>query len=321
MVTIRKNRKIICKNATWLANTYKDNPTKQEELYRKAINIQRYNIDAWYGLIKLYEADGNKKDEDYYKLATEVGENLKAFPLPMYNLNNVIEKHIETNEYKFKFTMLQTNLLTEGSELSNERTDLVLQPAITRIVAKYLLGQMDTELAKFSFDGEDAGCIVLSDRFDNVGIQWDYILKGKSKNAKDWTTVIFNADSEHKRKLTDEEIKSITAENDIYVHIIGTSYDDANLYKIDITEQKNPETYLNDLENRIIGVSLNTEWKYKDSEEWTTYEKTSPDLTGDKIVQIRQPATGTMLTSEITEYTFTDDNQDEKRKISFFIFG
>ncbi len=298
----------------YLANTYKNDSAKQEELYRNAIKIQNYNIDAWYGLIKLYEADSSKKDVDYYNLATELGENLKAFPLPMYNLTNVIGKHMESNEYKFKFTMLQTNLLTEGSELPNERTDLVLQPAITRTVAKYLLGEMDTELAKFSFDGEDAGKIVLSDRFDNVGIQWDYILTGKSKDAKDWTTVTFNADSEHKWQLDDEEIKSITAENDIYVHIVGTSYDDANLYKIDITEQKNPEVYVNDLENRIIGVSLNTEWKLKDDNEWTSYEKTSPDLTGDKTIQIRQPATGTTLTSETREYTFTADNQDEKRR-------
>ena len=291
----------------YLANSYEGDSKKQEELYRKAIEIQSYNIDAWYGLIKLYEADDSKKDEDYYQLATQVGENLKVFPLPMYNLTNVIGKHLQTNEYKFKFTMLQTSLLTEGSELPNERTDLVLQPAITRTVAKYLLGQMDTELAKFSFDGEDAGKIVLSDKFDKVGIHWDYTLKGKSNDAKDWTSVTFTADEEHKRQLTDEEIKSITEDNDIYVHIVGTSYEDANLYKIDITGQKNPEVYANDTENRLIGVTETTEWSYLGEDNWTSYSEETPDLTGDKSVQIRQPATGTMLTSEPSTYEFTQD--------------
>ncbi len=296
-----------------LANSYEGDLVKQEELYRKAIEIQNYNIDAWYGLIKVYEQDTNKKEQDYYKLAQDLGENLKAFPLPMYNLTEVIGKKMESNEYKFKFTMLQTNILTQGSELPND-SKLVYQPSITRTVAKYLLGQMDTELAKFSFDGEDAGKIVLSDRFDNTGIRWDYILTGKSSNAKDWKEVSFTADQEHKLQLTDEEINSITAENDIYVHIVGTGYEDANLYKIDITEQENPEVYANDLENRIIGVKENTKWRYKEEDEWTSYLNESPDLKGDKSVQISQPATGTMLASKPITYTFTDDNQPKTRR-------
>ena len=302
----------------YLANSYEGDLTKQEELYRKALEIQSYNIDAWNGLIKVYEKTENKSQEEYYKLATEIADKLKAFPLPMYNLTNLIGKYMESNEYKFKFTMLQTSTLTQGSELPND-SNLVMQPAITRTVAKFLLGQMDTELAKFSFDGEDAGKIVLSEKFDKVGIHWDYILKGKSNNSEDWTSVTFTADEEHKKQLSEEEIRSITPENDIYVHIVGTSYDDANLYKIDITDQKNPEVYANDLENRIVGVSEKTEWRYLDltrsnDGEWTSYLTASPDLTGDKSVQIRQPASGAMMASEPVTYQFTEDNQTIKRR-------
>ncbi len=296
-----------------LANSYEGNPTKQEELYRKAIDIQSYNIDAWYGLIKLYEQDNTKTEKDYYELAEELGEDLKCFPLPMYNLTNLIGKHITSTEYTFKFTVLQTKILTEGSTLPNESKE-VLQPYITRTVANYLLGQMNTELAKFSFDGEDAGKIVLSDRFDNTGVNWDYILDGKSENSNDWTEVKFTADQEHKLDLTQEEINSINAENDIYIHIIGTSYDDANLYKIDITEQETPEVYANDLENRIVGINLNTEWRYNENDSWTSYATSSPDLIGDKSVQIRQSASGTMLASKPVTYTFTEDNQPVTRR-------
>ena len=302
-----------------LANSYEGNLEKQEELYRKAISIQPYNIDAWYGLIKTYEKDDNKKEEDYYKLAEEVGENLKCFPLPMYNLTNVVAKHLTSQEYMFKFTILQTKILKEGSELPKD-SKLVYQPSITNTVAKYLLGQMDKELATFSFDGEDAGKIALSSRFDDSGIRWDYTLKGKSSNKEDWKEVHFSEDEEHKVKLSEDEIKNITAENDIYVHIVGMSYDEENLYKIDITPQTISENlYANDLENRVVGVNQSaTEWRYvtdeKSAEEWTSYVTASPDLTGNKTIQLRQLATGTMLASEPVTYTFTEDNQPSTRK-------
>ncbi len=291
------------------ANSYKGNPTKQEELYRKALEIQPINIDAWYALINLYKEDTTKTEEDYYKLAQEIGENLKCFPLPMYNLTNLIKPMLTSTGYSFKFTVLQINLLTEGSTWTDNTK--VYQPAITRTVASYLLGQMDTDLATFSFDGENAGKIILSERFDGNGIHWDYSLDGKTK----WTQVTFTADEKHEKLLSEEEINSITAENDIYVHIVGTGYEENNLYKIDITSQKNPETlYANDLENRVIGVGMETQWRYSDDDEWKLYSESSPDLTGSKTVQVRQPATGTMLASEPSIYTFTEDEQERTRK-------
>ncbi len=297
----------------YLANSYEGDAKKQEELYRKAIDIQPYNIDAWYGLIQLYEKDNSKTEEDYYKLAEQVGENLKCFPLPMYNLTNVIAKHLTSQAYSFKFTILQTKLLTEGSTLPNESKE-VYQPSVTRTVATYLLGQMDKDLATFSFDGENAGKIVLSDRFDNAGLRCDYILKGKSTNKDDWTEVNFSADEEHKIALTDEQIKSISAENDIYIHIVGTGYEDENIFKIDITNQESPELYANDLENRVVGVGENYEWRYNENDEWTSYKTKSPELIGDKSVQVRQIATGTKLASDPATYTFTEDNQDITRR-------
>ncbi len=292
-----------------IADSYENNPTKQEELYRKALDVQSINIDAWYGLINLYKADSTKTEEDYYKLAQELCENLKCFPLPMYNLSNLIKPMLTSNAYSFKFTILQTNTLTEASNWQD--SSVVYQPSITRTVASYLLGQMDTELATFSFDGENAGKIILSSRYDNSGIHWDYSIDGKTT----WQDVTFTADEEHKLPLSEEQINSITAENDIYIHIVGTGYEENNLYKIDIQEQKIPEIwYANDLENRVIGVGLNSQWRYTESDKWTSYNTSSPNLTGDKTIQVREKATGTMLASKEATYTFKEDNQPYTRK-------
>ena len=292
-------------------DTYKDDKVKQEKIYRDAIKIQSINLDAWAGLAKLYVEDTTKTEEDYYKLEKEMMEALKCFPFPMYNLSNYIKTKLTSDEYEFKFTILQNKILTEAKNYPNEGST-VLQPATTRSLAAYLLGQIDTSLANFSFDGADAEKIVLSSRFDGNGIRWDYSLDGK----KTWTEVASTAD-DHKRTLTKKEIASITAENDIYIHIVGTNYSEENIYKIDIQESAGlPATlFANDLENRMVGVNLSTQWRYSEKDPWTFYIESSPDLTGNKKVQLRQGATGTRLASDASStFNFTEDNQPDTRK-------
>lgn len=297
-----------------LAKTFDDNPTKKEELLRKALEVQSINIDAWLELITLYNNSNSKSERDYYILAEELADSLKYFPLPMYNLTNLIKPKMASVENSFKFTLLQTRTLVDAKTTPNNTADsyTVYQPDLTRLEANFLLGKMDSSLATFSFDGSDAGKIVLSERFNGNGVRWDYSLDGK----KTWNKVSFAGEEEHKLQLTQAQIKSITSENDIYVHIVGTSYEDNNLYKIDITDGALlTELFANDLENRIVGVNLNTEWRYKESDSWTSYNITSPDLTGDKTVQVRQAATGTTLASAASQmYTFTKDNQPDTRK-------
>ncbi len=295
---------------------------KQEELYRKALEIQPINFDAWLGLIEVYNANETKTEDDFYDLAEEIAENLKYFPLPMYHATNLIKPRLTSIQNSYKFTLLQTRTLTEASTTPNNTADsfTVVQPGVTKVEANFLLGKLDKTIATFSFDGTDAGKIVLSSRFDGNGVRWDYCLTGKGENTDwenaDWKEVSFTGEEEHKWTLTPEEISSITAENDIYVHIVGVNYDEDNLYKIDITEQTNlANLYANDLENRVVGVNLNTEWRYTENDAWTSYSVSSPDLTGNKTVQVRQAATGTKLTSPASPiYNFTEDNQPSTRK-------
>ena len=205
-----------CEEEVMRAKVYEGNLAKQEEIYRKALQIQPINIDAWVGLINVYNASENKTENDYYNLAEELAEKLKCFPLPMQHLTNLIKPKLTSVENIYRFTLLQTRILTEGSKLPNTSTE-VLQPSVTITEANYLLGKLDKTIATFSFDGADAGKIVLSSRFDGNGVRWDYSLDGKQT----WNEVSFTAEEEHKLQLTPQQISSITADNDIYVHIVG----------------------------------------------------------------------------------------------------
>ncbi len=310
-----------------LANVYKSELTnetideatkqnslqKQEEFYRNALTIQSINYDAWLGLIDVYNRNEAKTENEFYDLAENIANTLKHFPLPMYNATNLIKPKLKNVENIYKLTLLQTRTLTEASQLPNNTTTdfSVVQPGVTRLEASFLLGKMDKTIATFSFDGEDAGKIVLSDRFDGNGVRWDYSLDGKQT----WKEVSFTAEEEHKLQLTSEELASITSTNDIYVHIVGVNYEEQNLYSIDITEQTLPAIlYANDLENRVMGVDLTYEWRNNENDAWTSYKTASPDNTGNKELEIRIGATGTRLASGSRKFTFTEDNQLDTQK-------
>lgn len=292
-----------------LADVYKDDPKKQEQIYRDVLDIEPLNIDAWYGLIELYRQE-KKSEQDFYELGQDIIEALKYYPLPMYHLVEEISKNLTSPEYSFKFTLDETRALTEASKATSADS---IQASAVKAEANYLLGVFDSSLATFSFDGDDANKIILSSKYDDNGLSLEYSLD----NKKTWKQLSFTANEEHSILLSDTEIKSITAENDIYVHIVGTNRDDENnLYKIDITSQEiaDDDLYANDLENRIIGINSNMEWRLKGSTKWTSYATESPDLTGEKTVEVRIAANGTKLVSESKEYHFTTDSVNLERK-------
>ena len=74
-----------CQKIIMEAKTYAGDLAKQEEIYRKALEVQPINIDAWYGLYSVYCANTAKTGQDFFDLAEEMAESLKYFPLPMYH--------------------------------------------------------------------------------------------------------------------------------------------------------------------------------------------------------------------------------------------
>ena len=203
-----------------LANTYKGNKEELYNIYRRALEVQPLNFDAWYGLVNLYTSDDTKTDEEKYMLAQEIATSLKYYPLPMHDLLKLMEPSIEETEYTVAFNVLLTKTLTEATQVTSNET---IQEVAVREVANYLLGNTDTEIATFSFDGENAGAIVLGSRFEGVGVAWEYSLN----NQETWIQT-----HEHKLQLTNDEIESITAENDILVHIVGAGYEEENIYSL-----------------------------------------------------------------------------------------
>ena len=288
-----------------LANVYKNDNKKLEEIYRKAIEAEELNFDAWLGLVNLYTEDSTKTEADYYGLAKEIAKTYTYYPNPMYDLLNLIKPHLTSVEYSTSFTLLQTQTLTTATKATNNES---IQAQAVKEVANELLGNTDTSIASFSFDGDNAGKIILSERYNDTHVAWDYSLDG----GITWTQT-----EQHEVQLTTEELSSITSEKDIRVHIIGVDYSNENIFIIDIQDSLGlpVNLYANDLENKLIGTNDSIEWKYNENDEWTSYNTKKPDLTGDKTIIVRAGATKTYLADTTnTTYTFTKDNQLDTQK-------
>jgi len=285
-----------------LEDTFKDDKVKLESIYRKALNTEKINFDAWLGLVNLY-IDSNKSEEELLALANEITTNLKYYPLPMYDLLRLLESHITTVENDVRFTLLQTKALTEATTATDAD---IIQSKVVRQMANFLLGKVDNEVATFSFDGENAKMLSLASRFQASNATWDYSLD----NGATWKQV-----TEKSIKLSDNEINSITSTSDIKVHIVGTNYNEENIYTIDIKKSSAPTgLYANDLENKVIGTTDKMEWRLSNETAWKLFNDETPDLSGDKVIIIRTKATGLYLASPEANYTFTKNEDTPNKK-------
>lgn len=289
-----------------LANVYPTDNQKLETIYRKALETEALNFDAWLGLIEVYEKDTAKTEQDYYNLAQEIVQVYTYYPYPMNDLLNLIKPHITSLEYDTMFTLLRNKALTTASKATQKES---VQDLAVRQVADALLDNIDTDIALFSFDGENAGKLMLSDFYDGTDVAWAYSLDG----GKTWSSPT----EEHSVQLNEEELASITSENDIKVYIIGVDYTEENIFTIDITESEGlpVDLYANDLENKLIGATKAMQWKRQSDTAWTSFEKAEPDLNGDCTLEVRIAATKMSLAgTENKTFIFTKDNQPDTQK-------
>ncbi len=285
-----------------LAGIYSDDLVKQEEIYRQALNAQKINLDSWFGIINNYVAQ-QKSGEDFINLARELADALKYYPLPMYDMMRLIARYASQPEYLAVINMIQAENLKLASKAIESQ---VLQSNITRIMANYLLGRVDTEVAKFEFDGDGAGTLSLGNMYETSQPTWEYSLDG----GNNWIIT-----DEKVLQLTSEQVELINTEDDIKVHIIGTERTEKNTYVIDITKSNAPTGfYVNDWENKVFGLDEAMDWRFKGDLSWTRYSKQQPDLTGDKIIEIRRRATGTVMASDEASYTLTSAGEDDSLK-------
>jgi len=288
-----------------LADSY-DDLNMKEQIYRKALGVQNINLDSFEGLVNVYKAMGNKTSSDYLELAKMIIDAYTYYPLPMMDLLKCIEGNITSSNDVVMYDLIRSNALSRAKVAT---TDDVKQPDIARAVAEFLLGENGetlVDLATFSFDGENAGRIIINDKYANSEIRVKYSLDGQ----KTWK----ETDS-HVIELSDEEIAQINAKDDIAVGLVGSN----DAYVIDIKEgikTNNSTLYKNDLENRLIGKTENLLVSTDGGETWSDYTE-DMRFPGRQVVKTKYKAHGVYLESGVDQYTFLpDDNNPSKKYVT-----
>lgn len=278
------------------ADVYKNDKKKLEQIYRDALKEEKINLDAWIGLTDIYLTDETKTDKDLYNLAEEIAEVYTYHPLPMYDSTRRIAAKLKSSPaYYSKMMTLQGNTLTKASKATNANTIFYKE---VPVIANALLGIVDSKIATFSFDGANAGKIVLSKQLQSAQTSWSYSLDG----GHNWIDC-----DDSLVQLTKEELESVTPENDIKVHISGLPKDEANIYTIDIKQGSFPASSvtIDDFENRFNGVNSKMEWALDPNGPWQAFSDATPLFKGDVVVYVRMIATGVYTTTKPVHYTFT----------------
>lgn len=259
------------------------------EYINKALELIPYHEKAYLKLINIYKAE-NKSSTEFYELAKKIVEVFKYYPLAMVDMLDRIKNNINEDIHKADINLKKIQSLKEAK---NANYNNVYQPDICIDMAKSILGENNDAFADFSFDGPEAGKIILNPAYRNTSIRLRYSLdKGKTFTETDKQII----------ELSAEEISSITAENDIILGLVGTE----TTYVIDILPGKTVSTsrlVQNELENIFVGDTEALQYRFNDEDEWRDYN-TDVDLSGDRVVKVRYRATGRHLASASNQYTF-----------------
>lgn len=287
-----------------LANVYNKDWDMLDQIYHDALDQEIINLDAWLGVINMaIDSRSGMTQAELMSLAEEVADVMTWNPLPMYDLTRRIGTKITAPEYKAQLLMLQNETLNKAKSATFSNT---VQYKEVPVVAQAILGEVDSRIATFSFDGANAGKIVLSKQLQSTQVTWSYSLDGGNTWKDCYTPTV---------QLTQEEINSIDVNKDIKVHIVGLPREDKNIYTINITKGVFPTASVStsDEENRIYGVTDLMEWTLDPNGEWTSFAESNPLFTGNKKVYVRLTATGTSTTSDAVHYTFTENIIDDKQ--------
>ena len=285
-----------------IANSYPAGSQERIDTYNKALDVLDINLDSFDGLIECYEATG-KSSSEWRALAERIIDAYTFFPVPMVEAINRITPHLSDPTDLATVNTLKTNALYRAKDAQDAD---VIEARGCREIARSLLGESTVDLASFSFDGEHANQIRLNESYDGSVLRVRYSLDG----GQTWEQT-----GEHVITLTQEQVDSITAENNIIVGLVGT---DAT-FTIDI--QDAPEItdstiYKNDLEDLLIGNTEYLEYKVEGTDEWKDYTSgldSEDRFTGDTTIKVRYKAHGLYLQGAEKEYTFTQapDNAEQ----------
>lgn len=282
-----------------LADSYDDLNVK-EQIYREALKIQNINLDSFEGLVETYKANSNKTSKDYLDLAKMIVDAYTYYPLPMSDLLKYLSSGITDSQDIAVFDLIRNNALNKAKVAT---INDVKQPDIAIALANFLLGETSVDLATFSFDGENAGNIIINDKYEGTDIRVKYSLDGQ----KTWKET-----NDHVIELSKEDIAKINADDDIVVGLVGAS----DVFTIDIktsSKTNNSTLYKNDLENRLIGKIENLLVSTDDGETWCDYTE-GMRFPGKQVVKTKYKAHGVYLESPVDQYTFLEDTDTPTKK-------
>lgn len=281
-----------------IANSYTDLKAK-EDIYNKSLEEMNINLDTYDYLINLYKEQGNKTSSDWKELAIKIIDAYTYYPMAMVDLLKVIAPYLNNND-TVEVDMLKTEALYKATKATSQES---LQPNACKELANTLIGENKVDLASFSFDGDNAGKIILNSKYDDYEFQVQYSLDG----GENWEATL-----EHQISLTSEEINSITAENDIKVKISGSN----EVFTIDILEGENISKStldINDDEDRFMGKTNNLQYSLDGGNTWLDYTSETT-FEGTMKVKVRYKAHGVYLAGDFMEFDFSEDTNPENNK-------
>ncbi len=320
-----------------LSRVFADDEETLESIYWAMLDIEGFHYDAWRGLVKLYAASSAKSDEDRYNLAESMMAQsaLYYYPIPLDDLLSVLKKSMSSTTY---ITMVE-NSEQETLRAASQTTDDEFYSAYAvQQVAKGLLGTGDSVVGSFSFDGENAGQIILDQEKFPHPEYWEYSLDG----GNTWSEVIHDSEVEDAGgleeiegittfsqmvventnvvQLTNEELAQINTEDNILIRFIQVP---DYWYTIYIEEAAKPVkgstndvvgVYLNPWENQAIYATDSMEWRNAGDESggWTSFAAAQPDREANSEIDVRYTANGTYMAGDYI--TLSYDNSDNNYK-------
>lgn len=281
-----------------IANSYEE-LNKKEEIYNKSLEKLDINLDTYDNMINVYKNQENKTSEDWKQLAKKIIDVYTYYPMAMVDLLKIIEPYLNNDDI-VEIDILKTAALNKATKATDKES---LQANACKEIANALIGSNKVDLASFSFDGDNAGKIVINSKYDDYDFQIQYSLDG----GKSWQATL-----EHQIMLSKEQLNNITAENDIKVKISGSN----EIFTIDILNGENvslDSLTINDEEDIFVGKTNNLEYSIDEGKNWQDYNN-NIKFSETQTVKVRYKAYGTYLNGNIMDFEFTKDTNPETNK-------
>lgn len=288
---------VMAKKYTLLANSLKDFSAKREVYYRALTESPRY-LDATYGMLDMYLNKPDLTSAELNRFMKETASRYTYYPMVMADLLREIELSGKLTDpvHMAELYMERQRALEEAYTLRKDTKNLTAddyektrQPWYAGDVARAILEKDHSRIASFSFDGDNAGKIVLTKNLTEKGLKMKYSLDG----GKTWKPYEQNG-LKNQNRFTGE--KKVTVRRGSHGQYVASKTAE---YQFKNADDKNEEKYLqlqyasmhefssqqnegNQAAKNLIDGQRNTNWHSK----WDVQDKKEYSVKFDKARRI-----------------------------------